>query len=81
MPASPTIPDAAPSADRERDRPHPRQIQVWLKMGAAGRTRLGIQLRHHARRWKLAALRAQHPDWTDERLRVELAKIYARGRT
>ena len=50
-------------------------------MGSAGRTRLGIELRRKARRWKLAALRLQHPDWTDERLRGELAKIYARGRT
>ncbi|MDO8540166.1 MAG: hypothetical protein Q7S40_06945 [Opitutaceae bacterium] len=57
------------------------QIEAWRAMGSAGRTRLGIELRRKARRWKLAALRSQHPDWTDERLRVELAKIYARGRT
>jgi len=73
--ASPTLPD------REQDRPHPLQIQAWRAMGATGRTRLGIELRRRGRRWKLAALRSQHPDWTDDRLRAELAKIYARGRT
>ena len=50
-------------------------------MGSAGRTRLGIEFRRKARRWKLSALRAQHPDWTEERARTELAKIYLRERT
>jgi hypothetical protein len=65
--------------DREHDRPHPLQIATWRAMGASGRTRLGIQLRAQGRRLKLAGLRAQHPDWPEERLRAELAKIY-RGR-
>src|SRR5258708_5934013 len=67
--------------DRECDRPHALQIQAWRTMGAAGRTRIGIELRRQARRWKLSALRSQNPDWTEERLRTELAKIYLRGRT
>ena len=75
-PATATVP-----LDRERDRPHPRQIAAWCAMGSAGRTQVGIALRRQARRLKLDALRAQHPNWTDERLRAELAKIYRRGRT
>lgn len=66
--------------DREHDRPHPMQIEGWKAMGSARRTRLGIQLRRDMRRWKLAAFRSQHPDWTEERVRAELAKLY-RGRT
>jgi len=66
--------------DREKDRPHPLQVAAWRKMGCARRTQMGIQLRAKARRWKLAGLRAQHPEWSEERLRTEVAKIY-RGRT
>jgi hypothetical protein len=81
MPA-PALSSAAPiPLDRERDRPHPAQIQAWRTMGAAARSRVGVELRRQARRWKLSALRTQHPDWSDERLRAELAKIYLRGRT
>jgi hypothetical protein len=50
-------------------------------MGAAGRSALGVELRRNARRWKRDALRAQHPDWTDERVERELAWIYLRGHT
>ncbi|MSU25073.1 MAG: hypothetical protein EXS32_14795 [Opitutus sp.] len=72
--------DAAISADRERNRPHPLQIQAWRAMGATNRTLLGIQLRRTARRWKLAALSTQHPDWNEARLHAELAQIYLRER-
>ena len=81
MSASQPIPDSAPAIDRERDRPHPLQIQAWRAMGSAGRTRLGIQIRRHVRHLKLEALRSQHPDWSDQRVRIELAEIYRRGRT
>ena len=81
MSATPASQDSAAVLDREGDRPHPLQIKAWRTMGSAGRTRLGIELRRKARRWKLAGLRAQHPDWTEERAHAELAKIYLRGRT
>jgi hypothetical protein len=67
--------------DRERDRPHPLQIEGWRAMGSAGRTRLGIALRRQMRRLKLDALRTQHPEWPDARVRAELAKLFSRGRT
>lgn len=73
--------DLAAAVDPEHDRPHPLQIQAWRAMGGAARTQLGIALRRNARRWKLDTLRSQHPGWSDEQLRAELAKIYARGRT
>ena len=61
------------------DTPHPVQVQAWRKMGASARSQLGIDLRRNVRLWKLAALRAQHPDWSEQRLREELARIYLRG--
>ena len=60
---------------------HPIQVQAWRKMGASGRTQLGIALRRDARRWKFAALRAQHPDWSEARLLDELKQVYLRGTT
>ena len=80
--SSPVLPSASrEKLDRENDRPHPLQIQAWRAMGGAGRTRLGIQIRRNVRHLKLEALRSPHPDWSDQRLRIELAEIYRRGRT
>jgi hypothetical protein len=73
----PSLPAASP-ADADA-MIHPLQIRAWQKMGAAGRSELSIQLRRQVRRWKQDALRAQHPDWTDDRLRRELARLYLRG--
>jgi len=77
-----SLPNTHPAltADREHDRPHPLQIQAWRALGAVGRSHLGIQLRRNARRWKLASLRTQHPDWDEDRLRAELAQIFLRER-
>jgi hypothetical protein len=63
------------------DRPHPLQIEAWRGMGGAERSKLGIELRRKVRRWKFQALRSQHPEWDETRLRAELAKIYLRGST
>jgi hypothetical protein len=61
--------------------PHPLQIEAWRRMGANGRSQMGIALRAQVRRWKRDALRAQHPDWPDERVQREIALIYLRGNT
>ena len=50
-------------------------------MGANGRSQMGIALRAQVRRWKRDALRAQHPDWPNERVQREIALIYLRGNT
>jgi hypothetical protein len=63
------------------DAPHPLQVKAWREMGGSGRSELGAELRRKARGWKRDALRAQHPDWPDERLDRELARIYLRGNT
>jgi hypothetical protein len=60
---------------------HPLQVEAWRKLGASGRTQLGIAMRRDVRRWKLAALHAQHPDWPQDRIREELRRIYLRGNT
>ena len=59
--------------------PHPLQVQAWRRMGATGRSQMAADLRRQVRGWKTEALRAQHPEWSGERLRRELALIYRRG--
>jgi hypothetical protein len=63
------------------DGPHPLQVAAWQKMGASGRAQLGVELRRKVRGWKRDALRAQQPEWTEDRLQRELAEIYLRGNT
>ena len=60
---------------------HPLQVLAWQRLGASGRSELAAQLRGQVRRWKQDALRAQHPDWPEARLREELRRIYLRGTT
>jgi len=40
-----------------------------------------MDLRRQVRGWKLAALRQQHPAWSEERVQLELAQLYLRGNT
>jgi len=61
--------------------PHPLQVEAWCRLGPERRSQMGVALRRQVRAWKTAALREQHPDWSDERLQRELAAIYLRGNT
>jgi hypothetical protein len=50
---------------------------VVQAMSPAQKLRAAERLYHSARQLKAAALRAQHPDWTDEAIRQIF--LYARG--
>lgn len=79
---NPSVPTQPPSRRlRPDETPHPLQVKAWREMGASARSQMGIDLRQQVRHWKLAALRAQHRDWPEERLRRELAQLYLRGHT
>ena len=55
--------------------------QVLQAMSPAQKLRAAERLYHSAWQLKAAALRAQHPDWTDEAIRyaVRMIFLYARG--
>jgi Rv0078B-related antitoxin len=55
--------------------------KVVQAMSPAQKLRAAERLYHSARQLKAAALRAEHPDWTDEAIRQALRDIflYARG--
>lgn len=47
---------------------HPEQVRVIRSMSQDRRLAVGMSLLKSARRMRRAALRAQHPDWSDEQL-------------
>lgn len=55
--------------------------RVVQAMSRAQKLRVAERLYHSARQLKAAALRAEHPDWTDEAIRQAVREIflYARG--
>jgi len=55
--------------------------KIVQAMSPAEKLRAAERLYYSARQLKAAALRAEHPDWTDETIRQAVRKIflYARG--
>ena len=59
----------------------PKQIEILRAMPGERRLRLAELLYWSARKWKIAGLRAQHPDWPQERLDAEARLIFLHART
>ena len=59
----------------------PEQIEIFRAMTGERRLQLAEQLYWSARKLKLAGLRAQHPDWTEEQLNAEVRRIFLHART
>jgi len=59
----------------------PKQIEILRAMPGEQRLRLAEGLYWSARRMKIAGLRAQHPDWSDDRLQSEVRRIFLHART
>jgi hypothetical protein len=58
------------------ERPSAHQIEALRALSGEKRLRLAEQLYWSARKMKAAGLRHQHPDWSLERINVELARIF-----
>ncbi|HKS37129.1 MAG TPA: hypothetical protein VJW76_08070 [Verrucomicrobiae bacterium] len=59
----------------------PKQVEILRAMPGERRLRLAERLYWSARKLKFAGLRAQHPDWTEERLSAEVRRIFLNART
>ncbi|HOX57693.1 MAG TPA: hypothetical protein P5205_13765 [Candidatus Paceibacterota bacterium] len=59
----------------------PKQVKIFRGMPGERRLRLAEQLDWSARKLKLAGLRAQHPDRTEEQLNAEVRRIFLHART
>jgi hypothetical protein len=63
------------------EQPSPEQVEIMRAIPGEQRLRLAERLYWSARKMKAAGLRAQHPDWPEERVGAEVSRIFADGRT
>ena len=54
----------------------PKQIEVLRSMPGERRLRLAERLYWSARKLKAAGVRAQHPDWPEDRVNAEVRRIF-----
>jgi hypothetical protein len=57
------------------------QIRILRAMTPAQKIRAAERLIESARELKAAAIRARHPDWSDEQVREAVAKAFLNART
>ncbi len=55
--------------------------KILQAMSPAQKLRAAERLYHSARQLKAAALRAEHPDWTEEAIRQAVRKIFLYARS
>lgn len=60
---------------------HPEQIKALRKMSLERRAELALGFIRSMRRMKAAALRAQHPDWSEQQLAAELRRLTLHARS
>jgi hypothetical protein len=60
---------------------HPEQIKALRKMSLERRAELALGFIRSMARLKAAALRNQHPDWSDGQIAAELRRLVLNGRS
>jgi len=60
---------------------HAKQVEAYRKMSPAEKLRVAFALRRAALELKAAALRAEHPDWSEERINKRVLEVFQRART
>jgi hypothetical protein len=60
---------------------HPEQIKALRKMSLERRAELALGFIRSMRRMKAAALRAQHPDWSEHQVAAELRRLTLHARS
>lgn len=63
------------------EQPGADQIRILRAMSGQERLRVAQRLFWTARNIKAAGIRAQYPDWPDERVESEVTRIFADART
>ncbi len=63
------------------EQPSPEQVGIMRAIPGEQRLRLAEQLYWSARKLKVAGLRAQHPDWPEQRILAEVRRIFLNART
>ena len=60
---------------------HPEQIRALRKMPLERRAELALDFIRSMRRLKATALRAQHPDWSEQEVAAELRRLTLHARS
>lgn len=60
---------------------HPAQIDSYRRMTPAQKLEIAVQLWRAARALKAAALRAEHPDWSEDCVQEKVKEVFARARS
>jgi hypothetical protein len=63
------------------EQPSPEQVEILRRLTPEQRWRAAHQLYWTMRHHKLAFLRSQHPDWSDQDLLAETRRIFANARS
>ncbi len=63
------------------EQPGSKQMEVFRAMSGEERWRVAGRLYRSARKMKAAGVRAQHPDWAEERVEEEVRRIFRNART
>jgi hypothetical protein len=59
----------------------PEQIEIYRRMSGEKRLRVAERLYWSAWKLKIAGLRAQHPDWSEEEVKRETRRVFLYART
>jgi len=78
--APPAFP-AHPFSMLPDEQPSPEQVEILRAIPGEQRLRLAERLYWSARKMKTAGVRAQHPDWPEERVGAEVRRYFLHGRT
>jgi hypothetical protein len=60
---------------------HPEQVRALRKMPLERRAELALGFIRSMRRMKAAALRDQHPDWSEQEVAAELRRLTLHARS
>jgi hypothetical protein len=60
---------------------HPEQIKALRKMSLERRAEIALGFIRSIRRMKAAALRTQHPEWSEQRVATELRRLTLHARS
>ena len=59
---------------------HPAQITAYRRMTPQDKLRSMLRIYWQARKLKMAWLKKQHPDWTEEKITKETSRIFLHAR-
>ncbi|MCF8145635.1 MAG: hypothetical protein K9N21_17115 [Deltaproteobacteria bacterium] len=67
--------------ETHKSRMHPVQLRIFREMSPERKLEIAQMLYYSARELKAAAIRAKHPEWSEEEIQSRLSEAFLYGRT